>query len=868
MEQEQKPIYEQITDWLSRQPKWFSYALHASAVGEATDQIVEAIAQKACQENGLEVPFGDDAPLPKEFTEEDLLSLKSSEKTIVLDSITANKGVNALADDAELKLERDGITVVYGENGSGKSGFSRLIRNSCTSRAGATELLPNVFKATGPSVATYRVLVNGEPSTYQWMSDKGGFPEYPEIMFFDSACALQEVEGRANEILYVPPVLSIFQRLSAIVSSVAETIKAYSGDFRINVSASTAPDYVKQSPQLAALVNCMDESTAKKQLEKLVLSEAELTRLEQLPIQMKSDPGTELPAVERKIKQLSELREKLLKLYKHCDPGFCTALDRAWEEKEKAQSAVVAAQKLISESSSLEGVGSEEWKALWWAAKAYSDNHAYKDESFPYTSAEARCPLCQQELLPDAKARLGEFERFMSGAAETTKRRKDADLKRLLDGLTSSVQSVVNEKGSVAIIENNAIRNEMDELVAYLERFDSSAQDRTSLMRLCESTKNAGLSVRKELDTLQEKVGALKEHLKPGFLEQLKSEHSTLQTRRWLTDNAELILVDVRARRTMELLEKTRKQCSTRGISSLVAELSKSEIVEKMSASFRHELDRLQANALPVVFGAKTQAGREVQEIALKQAVLKAKAASVFSEGERKIIAIAGFFAQVDVIQHSSTIVLDDPVTSLDHKWRETVAKRIVEEAALRPVVVFTHDPVFCSYLTRLTDGIPVNCEFRTVRRKGSLAGVVSDELDWSVCKNKDRIKALRAESQRIRANIKSSLYQDDAAQDRDIQACYGRLRAAWERAVEEVLLNGVIERMKPQVHTQQLRYIPDINDNDIEAVTDAMTRCSAIIEAHDDPLIALPNSPTIDELDADISALDSWAREIKKRRN
>lgn len=157
MEQEQKPIYEQITDWLSRQPKWFSYALHASAVGEATDQIVEAIAQKACQENGLEVPFGDDAPLPKEFTEEDLLSLKSSEKTIVLDSITANKGVNALADDAELKLERDGITVVYGENGSGKSGFSRLIRNSCTSRAGATELLPNVFKATGPSVATYRV---------------------------------------------------------------------------------------------------------------------------------------------------------------------------------------------------------------------------------------------------------------------------------------------------------------------------------------------------------------------------------------------------------------------------------------------------------------------------------------------------------------------------------------------------------------------------------------------------------------------------------------------------------------------------------------------------------------------------------------
>ncbi len=287
-----------------------------------------------------------------------------------------------------------------------------------------------------------------------------------------------------------------------------------------------------------------------------------------------------------------------------------------------------------------------------------------------------------------------------------------------------------------------------------------------------------------------------------------------------------------------------------------------------MSTCFQHELERLQANALPVIFGAKTQAGREVQEIALKEAILKARAESVLSEGERKIIAIAGFFAQVDVIQHASTIVLDDPVTSLDHRWRETVAQRIVDEAALRPVVVFTHDPVFCSYLTRLSDGASLNCEYRTIRRKGSLAGIVSNELDRSACKNKDRIKALRTESQRIKANIKNDLYQDDAAQDRDIQTCYGRLRAAWERAVEEVLLNGVIERMNPQVHTQQLRHIPDINDNDVEVVVAAMTRCSAIIEAHDDPLTALSNSPTMDELEADIAALENWARDINKRRN
>lgn len=482
MEQEQKTIGEQVTEWLSRQPKWFSFALHVAAVGEITSQIVEAIAQKACQENGLKGSFSDDDPLLREFTEEDLLSLKSSERTVILDSVTANKGVNALADDAELKLERDGITVVYGENGSGKSGFSRLIRNSCTSRAGAAELLPNVFKATGSSVATYKILANGEPLTYQWVSGEVSFPQYPEIMFFDSACALQEVAGKANEILYVPPVLSIFERLSAIVSSVAEAIKDHSGDLRINISAASVPDYAKQSSQLAMLVNCSDESKAKEQIEKVELSDAEAARLEQLPIQMKSDSSTELPAVERKIKQLSELRKKLLKLYKHCDPDSCASLDTAREESKKAQSAVLAAQKLISEPSSFEGVGSEEWKALWVAAKAYSDTYVYKDGLFPYIGDGARCPFCQQELLPDARARLGEFEGFMSGTAKTAKRKKDADLKGLLDGLASSVRSVINEKSSIAIIESNTIRDEMDELIATLKQFDPSVQDKTSLV--------------------------------------------------------------------------------------------------------------------------------------------------------------------------------------------------------------------------------------------------------------------------------------------------------------------------------------------------------------------------------------------------
>ena len=92
-------------------------------------------------------------------------------------------------------------------------------------------------------------------------------------------------------------------------------------------------------------------------------------------------------------------------------------------------------------------------------------------------------------------------------------------------------------------------------------------------------------------------------------------------------------------------------------------------------------------------------------------------------------------------------------------------------------------------------------------------------------------------------------------------------LRSAWERAVEEVLLAGVIERMNPPVHTQQLRKISDIEDSDIAVVDENMSKCSTVIDAHDDPLVAPAQCPTVEELIIDINILRQWMKTINKRR-
>jgi len=73
--------------------------------------------------------------------------------------------------------------------------------------------------------------------------------------------------------------------------------------------------------------------------------------------------------------------------------------------------------------------------------------------------------------------------------------------------------------------------------------------------------------------------------------------------------------------------------------------------------------------------------------------------ASVLSEGEQRVTAIAGFFADLAESGDNSSVVFDDPVSSLDQEFRVKVAQRLLQEAETRQVLVFTRDFAFVQYL-------------------------------------------------------------------------------------------------------------------------------------------------------------------------
>ena len=122
---------ELISRWLQGKPSWYSYALHIALQGSYSTVDVEALAKTACENHGIDLGIKSNASL-QSYSPDDLANVGMSERNVVLKSITARKGVNALLPESEINFAMSGLTVVYGKNGSGKSGFSRIVRNAST----------------------------------------------------------------------------------------------------------------------------------------------------------------------------------------------------------------------------------------------------------------------------------------------------------------------------------------------------------------------------------------------------------------------------------------------------------------------------------------------------------------------------------------------------------------------------------------------------------------------------------------------------------------------------------------------------------------------------------------------------------------
>jgi hypothetical protein len=843
---------------------WQQDALRRVLEGRVTDADIKEIAGIALY--GI---LGREDPRAKPANASHVRPSGKSLPSVTLLGIRDIQRVNALG-PGPIAFSGTGLTVIYGENASGKTGFSRILKKACRARAPESAIRGNVFEPPSPKppAATIDFSVDGTHDSAVWEDGSPSRDTLALVTIFDADCARWQVD-RPNTIEYTPELLAVFRDLATVFRRVGTALQSRKAEIP---SRPAILDELKTKLETGtsawAFLDSLSANSNPKELVRLsTLNDAERKRIAELAEVLRADPAAEWREEEARGRRVMNLGRLCQTLEVFVSDTACERLASIIEKAIDAEEAVQTARAILSGNSKLEGVGGEIWRRLWEAARTYSQQLAFPGEAFPVIRDGALCVLCQQSLDEQAKKRLRSFEEFVQGEVQ-----QHADVARAeLDATVKSISSMPIPKRSRDAVRDIGLLE--SEKGCEIRLFLISVKRRRSYLLALASGRKVKdrpmLSPIPDLNpvrtAIDERIRILQIAANAEGRQALVAQQNELSARTKLSTYQTDVANEISRLVLIAFLDTAISECNTHGVTLEQGAAEKALVTSKLQDRFRTHLvnfgfSELQVDLLP-------QGGEQGKRPygCRVTANPAAPAGEVLCEGERTCVALAGILAELDITENRSGIVLDDPVCSLDHNYRERIARHLTEEAQKRQVIIFTHDIVFLFLLERYAGSKGVTFQAMTLRRGGSTGGhgQVESEPPWESMRVKERVARMRRTVTAARQlwNSNAAGYEKEA---RDV---YTQLRQTWERAVEEVLLNSAILRFGQAVETQRLRKVAgDLSIADVQAVDESMSYCSKFM--HDPPgNVSRERPPGPDIVEADIKRLDDWARAIWKRR-
>lgn len=803
-------------------------------------------------------------PATTAISASDIPGTSDSGDPVTLRAVAEVKGVNALLPDQRLTVGDAGLTIIYGDNASGKSGYARLIRQAVTARVKG-EVLGDVFaKDKSDQKASFEYAVGTNAATWALAEDQSH--DLSSVRFYDEECGDAYVT-LASEISYRPSALTLLDRLSGACDQVQRVLTAR---LAANGGERPALPLLADGTKSKQFLDALDAATTKAQIDEAskltedhdsVLSAKlqELTRLQG------SDPSAEKA-------RLSQLATHWTTVYTHVEKVAAAtsagALAEVAASKQRAidlrEAATLASTKTF-DGEPLDGVGSATWRVLWDAARQYSTTEAYHDHQYPVVVGDAVCVLCQQPLTHDGADRLTRFEAFISDttsrdadAAETALTRHRVSLAAFgvtsaavttaLSQLQSGGEDVAPVQVWLAAAETVAAG-----VVAWL---DGSVDALPSTPPIAPS---AAIEVRRtSLTAASAAIDATTFQVK---LRGLKAEVAELQAAGQLAAAKESLGVEVDRLKARARIEEARRLTDTTGITRKATSLTTEHVTSVVRDQFTRETERLHLRKVTL---DPTSGRRDVtleHRPRLLGATVSAAIDDVLSEGEQTALGLAGFLTEVEFDETKSAVVLDDPVSSLDAGRRSRVASRLVELARSRQVIVFTHEATFVNALNKAARDRGVDVTERAILRQGDRPGLTSDKHPWSVKDIPARINELEAELARMKRE-RNDLDSDEYT--KRAQEWGGRLSQAWERAVNMDVVNELVDRGTNEVRPRMFKMLVGVTEQDNNDYQSGYAKASEWAPRHDQAPETNFIAPEPDELEAELTRFKDWVARIK----
>jgi hypothetical protein len=848
-------VWQALDTWAQTLKPWQRFILyHATRNGVLDDAQIDECYNLFLENVGLKTEV-DREIIQLEVTGRPDTAAPSS---LRLDRIIELKGINALPVNSSLVFSPY-LTIIYGRNGAGKSGFARLFANACFSRH-KPDILCNIYEAvqTAPS-ATFHIITETLDAQALPFTIGIDHPELKRISFFDNTVALQHV-SKANPFEFRPSGFDVFPEMARVYQLLNVRIEVEINSRTTDVNF--ANSFIGDRTEVSNFIATLNASTDIAILEKLAIyGEAENARLkemcDQIIVLKSKSPEKQIELLSQAFSDIKTLLEKLGTL-----SAFFTAeqASKRSELVKKAKNMAEAARVVGSEQFRqpfFNATGSPEWLNFTKTAHALS-----KKESINYPTQNDYCLLCERPFDSISQKHVQALLAFVESDAQQKSRVAALAVQSEIDTIQRCNVHVFSEDSRVhAYLQK--VDPALTKMVEEVVRQSATTKEQTISSLQNQTLFNGSVNVQNILDALNTLLNRIVVDLRrlqtdttPKVIASLELERQTLRHREVLKQLLPAIKKYITDKAWCGKALSSKLVFNSRHITEKEKEMFAEIIGETYKERLSEECNKLECT-LPIQLETSGQRGQTVRAIRM---VGGHQPEFILSEGEQKAVALADFLTEVSLNPVNAGIVLDDPVTSQDHERKELIAERLVKEAAVRQVIIFTHDLVFLNMLLKSADVGNVEFQAHWIDRnadgKPGLVTLNDVPATTKFYDNTDRAKQCLAEARSLTGTRQNDIICKGMA----------NLRRTIEETTAKKLFKGVIPRWEDRVMVTSLKKV-NWDNSLADALVTEYERLSAYIDAHSHTDEAMGAPCELRDLEENITLVDSLIQRAKVER-
>jgi len=860
-------VIDEILEWVSRLEFWEQAAFDLLLSSkDISDKEIDRLVNFLLEDNNLSTSL---TPRPDLHFKEYLASRDES-KNYKLNKIQNLQNINALAPDQTLEFGPN-LTAIFGTNGSGKSGYSRVLASAGYTR-GDEEIIPNITKPYNPDLSQFADIemeYEGEKILFKHKIGNP-CPQLSSYYIFDSTSVIVHL-AKENIISFSPSGLSYLRKLAELTDQVRDKLKQqidakktqnnydglFQGDSQVKriisqLSCQTEID----SLRLLAKITTDDIGNLKKLKTRITTIETEgtsskLNELEQHKIDLN-----------KLIVQIGEINNKLSKEKIDSVNKDITNFNKYFEVVTHLGLKEFETNRLLS-------AGSPEWHNFIDSARSLANIESLRTNQ-EYPQSGSYCLLCQQPLSDDAQKLFSQLWGYLESEARAGLRDSENTLNQRLSEYSKIDFGIFDDQLAVTrfVLERKPdFYNAINLFIKYSKDINKLiVENITSKQKILAHGKTNDLSQQIEEIIKLLDVEMVQWQTEVDEVESLKSQKLEYEHREILSNHLADIERDIEALIWIDSASKIGG--STKQITHKYNQLFSKLVTSEYFILFEKKLEEL---GRPLKVKIATRASKSD---VLKHLVFVADESTperlthpekILSEGEKRAVALADFLTEAQLDTSCRGVILDDPVTSLDLGWRKKIAELLVKEAKNRQVIVFTHEMSFLYFLCQMAKSENVQIDNHWIKR-----GDLDDLPGYVWLNNSPAMEQDYRNSEKAKELHKKALSAQAEDQLYIVTQGFGLLRTCYEVLIIFEVFNGVVTRFDDQVKFMNLKSI--VWDDEI--VKSIVAKCESLSRyidghSHSDAYGGEPPTPALlkKEID-DYDSLRTKVRNLKNKQN